>query len=192
MKHVILALPVALLAAGAFAQTENSTQDQVLDPLLNEGQTEGSDTSGSGDNADAPGTGEVLNELIDGSDAGDGTGATASDSESDAGTFGTNWPLSVGTTFFQEGDSSMLRDQPEITSGWQSLSTEDRDMILADCDTFLAAHGSNSAAATGTATAESPATGDASATSGTDAATTAPTGYTLAQMIAICETVDQF
>jgi hypothetical protein len=114
------------------------------------------------------------------------------------GNFGTNWPLSVGTTFFNEGDTTTLRDSSELSSGWQSLSQEDRDMIVADCELFMVAHGgasgtattSTDTSATGTAAVESPATGDATTSAGTDAATTAATGYTMPQMLAICSAVN--
>lgn len=142
-----------------------------------------------------------------GADAGAATGMEASTS------FGTNWPLSVGTTFFADADSSTLRSTEEITSGWQSLSQEDRDMIKADCVTFMAEHGDASTgastdaatstgtdAATGTAT-DTATTGAASdttagAATGTDAGTASTdgtiataVGYDITEMKAICEAV---
>jgi hypothetical protein len=128
------------------------------------------------------------------------------------GMYGTNWPLSVGTTFLTDADSATLRATEEITSGWQSLSQEDRDMVLADCTTFMAAHGDASAeSSTATATdsstgtsADAGASTDAGATaagtSESGAATTgtstgseaaAAAGYDLAEMRAICQAVDK-
>jgi hypothetical protein len=130
--------------------------------------------------------------------------------------YGTNWPLSVGTTFFTDGESSTLRSAEELSTGWQSLSQEDRDMILADCETFRTDHGvdgasaastegtagaaSDTGTATATATAEGSGTGDATTATGTDAATTTAetgatstsAGYDMAQMMAICEAAQQF
>lgn len=109
------------------------------------------------------------------------TGATTGMStDATGGMYGTNWPLSVGTTFFTDADSATLRATDEVTAGWQSLSQEDRDMIKADCTTFMAAHGdaamegsASTDAASGTAT-DTSTTGDAATTAtGTDAATTA-------------------
>jgi hypothetical protein len=110
--------------------------------------------------------------------------------------FGTNWSLSVGTTFFTDGDSATLRSTEDITTGWQSLSQEDRDMILADCKIFLAAHGDTAAEGSGAATTTDGSAGtaagpDTSAAVGADAATTAAAGYDMAEMKAICEKVDE-
>lgn len=123
--------------------------------------------------------------------------------------FGTSWPLSVGTTFFSDADTAAVRSTEELGQGWQSLSQEDRDMILADCQVFMAAHGDTAAAgaeastdgdaaAAGTAaatdtTTAAPAetttttTGTDAATDTTGAATTPAPGYDMAQMKAICE-----
>ena len=80
--------------------------------------------------------------------------------------FGTNWPLSVGTTFFSDAESATLRSSEELSSGWQSLSAEDQTMIRADCQTFMAAHGD---ASTGASTDTSTST-TTTGTAGTDAA----------------------
>ncbi|MBL9074473.1 hypothetical protein [Tabrizicola sp.] len=110
-----------------------------------------------------------------------------------AGEFGTNWPLSVGTTFFTDADSATLRSREELTKGWQSLSPEDQTMIKADCQAFLTAHGDagtdGSAAAADTSADTAASDGAATGTTSTDPATTAPTGYDLAEMKAICEAV---
>lgn len=168
MKHVILAVPVMLLSVAAIAQTEAITTEGVT--------------------GDAAASGE----------------------------FGTSWPLSIGTTFFGDADSATLRSTEELAKGWQSLSPEDQAMVRADCEAFLAAHGDGSAdasagasastdttasagaaatdtTASGTAATDTTATGtastDADASTGTDAATTAPAGYDMAEMKAICEAV---
>jgi hypothetical protein len=146
---------------------------------------------------------------------------------SGSGEFGTNWPLTVGTTFLIDDSSAKVRPIEELSQGWQSLTPEDQTMIRTDCQAFLAAHGNatgsdSSAATTGTAgtegstdsmgTADS-TTGSASTdttTTGTadtsstetgasdtatdttatgDAATTAPVGYDMAEMKAICDAV---
>jgi hypothetical protein len=197
MKHLMLALPMALFAAAAVAQTdtttEGSVEGNVVDAITGEGGTEG--TAGSGTSTET-GTDGTAGDVIEGTGLTggvDASGNTTGDATGPAtGNFGTNWPLSVGSTFFTEGNSTTLRDQSELTSGWQSLSQEDRDMILADCEVFMTenggASGTATTTATGTATVESPATGDATVATGTDAATTAPVGYSMAQMRAICET----
>jgi hypothetical protein len=170
MKHLIYALPVALFAAAAGAQTEPTTSTEM-------------GVSGE--------------------------------------TFGTSWPLSVGTTFFTDSESGTLRPAEELSSGWQSLSQEDRDMITADCTTFLAMHGDADAstdtaasgtgdAATTTATegAAASATGSTAATdsgdpaaaatsdvavAGTEGSTeTSAAGYDMAEMKAICDAVEAF
>ena len=122
MKNALLAVPaLALLAVGAYAQTDTTT-----------GVTTGTDTGTTLDTTTGAAT-----------DAATGA-ATGMDSSSE---FGTNWPLSVGTTFFTDAETGTLRTTEEITSGWQSLSQEDRDMIKADCVTFMAAHGDASTGA---------------------------------------------
>lgn len=98
----------------------------------------------------------------------------------ETGMFGTNWPLSVGTTFFADEGTTSLRADGELKSGWTSLSQEDRDMITSDCALFMATHGDMAAgdAADGGATgasgagdaAASGAAGDGSAEAGSDAA----------------------
>lgn len=134
-----------------------------------------------------------------------GTDATAGSGE----TFGTNWSLSVGTTFFTDGENGTLRPSEELASGWQSLSQEDRDMITADCQTFEAAHGDAAAAGSTDTTGTAATDGTADMTAGTDTgtATTDTTdtgtaaggtdtsmavGYDMAEMQAICEAVGQF
>lgn len=116
-----------------------------------------------------------------------------------AGEFGTNWPLSVGTTFFTDADSATLRSTEELAKGWQSLSLEDRTMIKVDCQAFLAGHSDagTDASAGAMATDSSTTAADTGSPTGaaasdgamTDAATTVPTGYDLAEMKAICEAV---
>ncbi len=117
-----------------------------------------------------------------------GTGASTGVDATGAGqAFGTNWSLSVGTTFFTDGENRTLRSREEIASGWQSLSKEDRDMIAADCLVFQGAHG-------GAADMSAPETPDignnATATTATDAETSAPTGYDMVAMQIICDAVD--
>lgn len=199
MKNVLIAVPAALLLAGAsFAQTEGTLDTDTT-------VTTGAEVGAEGE------------------------------------TFGTNWPLSVGTTFFGGSDSATLRSTEEVSSGWQSLSVEDQTMIRADCIAFLAAHGESGtdsgamtdsavsadastttgtdttgdtattgteagsdSATTGTATSDtdsaasgtdagdaaSTATGDTgSAETGTAPAASAVAGYDLAEMRAICEAV---
>ncbi len=149
MKHLFLAVPaVALFAAGAFAQTDTTT-----------GATTGTDA------------GATVDATVDTT-----TGATTGTSADGSVTFGTNWPLSVGTTFFMDADSGTLRTSDEIGSGWQSLSQEDRDMIKADCLTFMAAHGdaaptTGADASTGTST-DTTAGASTDAGAATDTATT--------------------
>jgi hypothetical protein len=180
MKKLMFALPaMALIATAAVAQTDTT------------GNSTGTDSTSA---------------ATDSTSATTGMNATGQ-------TYGTNWPLSVGTTFFSDETSSSLRGREDLDSGWQSLSQEDRDMIVADCDTFMAIHrgdatdgsgttstdgtagtstGASTSTSTGTETTatESVATGDATATTGVDAATSAPTGYDMAQMFMICEAVE--
>lgn len=149
-----------------------------------------------------------------GTDTGTTVDATTSAGmEASSESFGANWPLSVGTTFFTDAESSALRTPEDLSSGWQSLSQEDRDMIKADCVTFMEAHGDTSTEAststtTGTDTTAGAATdgGTATDTATTDTATdttagastgTASTdgtiatavGYDMTEMKAICEAV---
>lgn len=205
MKHVMLALPVALFAAAAMAQTDTTTEtetgNEAVDAITGSGEATTDTSTDTGADASATGTGNsavdtMTNSGSVGADV-SGTGDTEAGSATGpaTGNFGTNWPLSVGTTFFTEGESSTLRDTGEISNGWQSLSQEDRDMIVADCELFMVAHGGGadtaaSTTTTGTAAVESPATGDATTSAGTDAATIAPTGYSMSQMLAICGAVN--
>ena len=87
-------------------------------------------------------------------------GATTEATTDGTAEFGTNWPLSIGTTFFTDAESATLRSSDELAKGWQSLSVEDQAMIRADCQAFLAAHGD-------AATDPSTGTGGDATTSGT-------------------------
>lgn len=119
--------------------------------------------------------------------------------------FGASWPLSVGTTFLTDDESGMLRPQEELSSGWQSLSQTDRDLVKADCKMFMEDHGGDSAdagaATTGSADASTTTTGSADADGSADAGATAtgdasggaavvPAGYTEAEMLSICKAVE--
>jgi hypothetical protein len=106
------------------------------------------------------------------------TTAGASGEATASGEFGTNWPLSVGTTFLTDDSSATVRPAEELSKGWQSLSPEDQTMIRTDCQAFLAAHtdagtsgdtsaSDSSAVTTGTATTE----GSTDSMASTDAAT---------------------
>lgn len=105
-------------------------------------------------------------------------GATAGASAS--GAFGTNWPLSVGTTFLTDDSSATVRPAEEVSKGWMSLTPEDQTMIRTDCQAFLAAHadagtsGDASTAATGTASTDT--TAGADATTGSASTDTTATG----------------
>lgn len=109
-----------------------------------------------------------------------------------SGEFGTNWPLSVGTTFLTDDTNATVRPAEELSKGWQSLSREDQTMVRTDCEAFMAAHGDgtsddasamdSSTATTGTASTDT-TTGNADAaaadTSGalaSDATATESTG----------------
>jgi hypothetical protein len=139
------------------------------------------------------------------------TGAASDASTAATGEmFGTSWPLSVGTTFFAGSDSATLRGTEEITSGWASLSQEDRDMVMADCKTFTSAHGDavaggaeetttgttaetgmSDTATTGTAGTDTATGADATATTGAESSTTVAAGYDMTEMKAICDTVSK-
>lgn len=131
------------------------------------------------------------------------TDATAG-AEASGESFGTNWPLSIGTTFFSGADSSTLRTTEDVTTGWQSLSQADRDMVKADCVTFMDAHGNDAAststdASTGAETdisAETAAEADAATapetgTAGAEGTISTAVGYDRAEMKAICEAVEK-
>jgi hypothetical protein len=118
----------------------------------------------------------------------DTTAGTSSEASA-LGEFGTNWPLSVGTTFLTDDSSATVRPMEELTTGWQSLSPEDQTMIRTDCQAFLAAHGDaensgdasgsdSSTATTGTAATEgaTESTGSADATTGSASTDTTATG----------------
>ena len=129
-----------------------------------------------------------------------GTAADATvGAEANASTFGTNWPLSVGTTFFADAESSSLRASEDISTGWASLPQTDRDLIIADCKTFMDAHGADGSAEAGAAAATdttasttadtAAATGEATATAATEGTISTAVGYDMAEMKAICEAV---
>lgn len=126
---------------------------------------------------------------------------TATEGADTGATFGTNWSLSVGTTFIDSANPGELRSAEDISTGWQSLTQEDRDLVLADCKAFMEAHGTEASTDGAAADASATATGEASAaasdaTSGDAAADTTAqentevatnVGYDMAQMKAICE-----
>lgn len=197
MKHAFLAVPVlAFCAAGALAQTETGA---------------GATAGAAAETATGVTTGTATEATTD---TGVSAGATAG-ADASVETFGTNWPLSVGTTFFTDADSGTLRTSEDIAGGWQSLSQEDRDMIKADCATFMAAHGeagagasteASGAAATGAASTETATTegsgaasttgtaaasDGASASGGTEGTIAAVVGYDLSEMKLICEAVEK-
>lgn len=108
------------------------------------------------------------------------TTTTGTDTMTGAGAtgemFGTSWPLSVGTTFLTDDESGMVRPQEELSSGWQSLSQTDRDLVKADCKMFMEEHGGDSAdagaATTGSADASTTTSGGADTSASGNASTT--------------------
>lgn len=127
--------------------------------------------------------------------------ASETGTDANAATFGTNWPLSVGTTFFTDAESSSLRAPEDISTGWASLPQTDRDLITADCKTFMEAHGADSSTETGAASATdttastaadtASATDGAAATAATEGTISTAAGYDMAEMKAICEAVGE-
>lgn len=112
-------------------------------------------------------------------------------------TYGTDWPSSVGSLFFSDADRKTLRSREEIAQGWQSLSQEERAMVLAECERFSAetnAGGHSDTTATGAVGAGGDAamvgTGDGAAGSG-DATEVggAMVGYDLNAMMVICPAI---
>lgn len=133
------------------------------------------------------------------------SGTMATDGSDAGATFGTGWSSSVGTTFIDNANPGELRSAEDISTGWQSLTQEDRDLVLADCKAFMEAHGTETSADAATAGAGTTATDDASAAASDTAATssgdvatdtttqadagaaTTNAGYDMVQMKAICE-----
>lgn len=123
-------------------------------------------------------------------------------------TYGTNWPLSIGSTFFTDAELTTMRSADEISQGWQLLSQEDRDTVLAECERFMTesgASGTGDAAATdatgtetGAATAEGSTAGSgdmstgAATGDGAVADETTVVGYDMNAMMTICPTVQGF
>jgi predicted Fe-S protein YdhL (DUF1289 family) len=133
--------------------------------------------------------------------------------------YGTNWSQSIGSTFYSDPEMTTMRTPEEISTGWTSMTQEDRDAVLAECSRFRTDTGADAstdtsaAAGTETATgAETAATDTTTATAagtdtttaaGTDTTTatadTATTGTTMASvgvsadsMKMLCDTVESF
>jgi predicted Fe-S protein YdhL (DUF1289 family) len=77
------------------------------------------------------------------------TGPATGDGGMDSSSYGNNWSQSIGSTFFSDPERTTMRTSEEITSGWQSLSQEDRDLVIAECERYttesaaIGADGSN-------------------------------------------------
>ncbi len=132
--------------------------------------------------------------------------AVAQGDAADDGRFGTGWPLSFGTVFFDDAESENLRTDTDMLSSWDALSEPDQEMIRSDCEAFSTAHGDSAESGSAAAPVPSAQTG---AAGGEDAAGAAEqhvagqpgqagtqqgaapsaTGYSLAQMQTICEEV---
>jgi hypothetical protein len=108
MKHLMLSVPVALLLGGPLLA--QTATDPVTDPATGA--------------ATEPATGAATGGL--------------SGADSGAPTYGTNWSLSVGSTFFTDADRQTMRTPEEIRSAWDSLPQEERDVVLAECERFSA------------------------------------------------------
>ncbi len=100
--------------------------------------------------------------------------------------YGTSWSPAVGSTFFSDPDMTTMRTPEEITTGWSSLSQEDRDAVEAECARYTNDTGN---AANGTVTADTTADVGASADAG--AATTAA-GLTGENVKTLCDMVASF
>lgn len=125
---------------------------------------------------------------------------TATEDPADATVYGTDWSLSVGATFFSDADNKTLRSPEEIAQGWQSLSEDDRNKVIAECERFSAATnaGGNTDTLPATeqptatelaATSETVSSGDV--VSGTEVAdtTTEIAAYGLNEMMVICPAI---
>ena len=74
------------------------------------------------------------------------TGATST-----AGTYGSTWSKSVGSMFYSDSDMKTMRTPEGISSGWATLSQEDRDAVMADCARYRTDSGTTAATKTDTA-----------------------------------------
>ena len=80
--------------------------------------------------------------------------------------FGETWSGTLGSQFFTDDTMGTLRSDDDVRNAWQSMTEEQRAMVMADCD--LAKTAGTDAAATGTASTEgSTATGTSTDSSAT-------------------------
>lgn len=118
-------------------------------------------------------------------------------------TYGTTWSETTGSMFYSDPEMTTMRTPEEISTGWSTMSQEDRDSVLAECARYRTDSGTTAAAGTGTADAGAAATtGTAETTTGADATTTtestttgdatASMGVSAENMKMLCDTVEAY
>jgi hypothetical protein len=106
-------------------------------------------------------------------------------------TFGHDWSTTLGLAMFGDGEST-LRSESELTSQWETLSDEDKDMIRRDCMMHMQQSGGMTGS-TGTTGSTSSSTGTTTGGASGTAAGTPMTGsnpainVSMEQMETICD-----
>lgn len=117
--------------------------------------------------------------------AGTNTDSGTGGAEMEATTYGSNFSQSVGSTFYSDPEMTTMRSADELSTGWTSLSQEDRDMVIAECTRYRTDMGGSNSTVDGNSTGS-----DANAT-GTPT-TGAGMGISAANMQMLCDTTDSF
>lgn len=102
------------------------------------------------------------------------TGSDSSNGVSGSGVYGESWSQSIGTTFYTDADRTTLRSGEELTQGWSTLSQEDRDVVLAECERYTTETASSGDSGEGIPATDGASTGAVSADAGTDTNSTTP------------------
>ncbi len=126
LTKTLVALPlVALLAGGAWAQTEGSSGTGT-------GDATGAADTETGTAGDASGAGDTTESV------GEGTAGTPdTDKGGEDATAGNQapWAPAIGNALFEEGFTGM-RSMEDAKSRWTALSAQDQNTVRADCERF--------------------------------------------------------
>lgn len=109
----------------------------------------------------------------------DASGQGAADAQT---AFPTGWSGPISEAFFSDTAAGTMRTEDEIRTNWGNLSAEQQAQVRTDCESHMAAHGTDSTMQTGSTTGS----GDNTAVTATGSEGEATGGTTLTAMNDVC------
>lgn len=123
-----------------------------------------------------------------GTDTTTGSGGETSGAATSTMTLPSGWEGAIGDAFFSDSAAGTLRSEEEIRSNWGSLSADQQAQVRTECESRMAAAGTDTQVQTGSTTTGSATTGSGAMSGG--ATGSAAGGDTLeASLQELCTTV---